>query len=241
MKGFKGIEVVNGILRSKSNGDEAGAIFEIGVLTDKTAIDDGMGFSEKGYSFCGAIEDVLPWENFLGSKYAPGFVVSRLFRIDTLNNRVIGSKSHYKAERIVVLEEVCKEEIIKYFEENPKRLPEEYKRDFESFCEMQWEPYTEVADQKSIGDLIVYNCFRRHQKSLCLQEAGFEDIEKCKICPGYMWRGDVGNSMFDYLYLQARRKIKAGMPLSDVEEYHQLKSGKRSIEAHSLELLSNRG
>lgn len=241
MKGFKGIEVVNGILRSKSNGNEAGAIFEIGVLTDKSAIDDGIGFSENGYSFCGAIEDVLPWENFLGPKHTPGYVVSRLFKIDTLSSRVIGSKSHYKAERIVVLEEVCKEEIIDYFKRNPNRLPEEYRQDFESFCEMQWKPYAEVLDQKRIGAVIVDNCFRRRQKSLCLQEDGFEDIEKCKTCLGYNWSGDVGNSMVDYMYLQARRKIKAGMPLTDIEEYHRLLSGKRRIEAHSLELLSSRG
>ncbi len=237
MIGYKGIEVDKGILRSKANGGDPGEIFEIGVPSRKVELDDGCGFTENGFSFCGAMEYVLPWENILDPKDVPGLTVSRLFRIDTLGGKVIGGSSHYKAEQIVVLEEVTKDEIVAYFTEHPDRLKVEYKKDYEDFCNRPWEPYQELLDKKQINNVIVNSCFRRQQKSMCVQIDGSEDIKKCESCMGYTLRGDVGDSLIEYWYLEARRKLKEGKALQDIEEYKLLVLGKHSAEIRGLELL----
>lgn len=238
MIGYKGIEVEKGILRSKSNGGAPGEIFEIGIPSRKVELDDGCGFTENGFSFCGAMEYVLEWENILDPKDVPGLVVSRLFRIDTLDGKVIGGNSHYKAEQIVVLEEVTKDEIVEYFTEHSDRLKEKYRKDYEDFCNRPWEPYQELLDKRQINDVIVNSCFRRQQKSMCIQEEGLEDIKKCESCMGYTLLGDVGDSLVEFWYLEARRKLKEGMALQEIEEYQLLVQEKCIAEIRGLELLT---
>lgn len=237
MIGYKGIEVEKGILRSKANGGDPGEIFEIGVPSRKVELDDGYAFSENGFSFCGAMEYVLPWENILGPKDVSEVKVSRLFRIDTLDGKVIGGISHYKAEKIVVLEEVTKDEIVAYFTEHTDRLKEKYRNDFEDFCNRHWEPYRELLDKKQINDLIVNSCFRRQQKTMCKQVDGQEDIKKCESCMGYTFSGDVGDSLVEYWYLEAKRKLKEGDALANIEEYRLLSQEKRTAEVRGLKLL----
>ena len=59
MFGYKGIQYINGILRAKASSGKTGDIFEVGVPKQKVKIDDGAGFSDNGYSFCGKMEEVL--------------------------------------------------------------------------------------------------------------------------------------------------------------------------------------
>ncbi len=237
MIGYKGIEVEKGILRSKSNGGAPGEIFEIGIPTRKVEVDDDSGFSENGYSFCGEMEYVIPWEDFFGPKGVQELMVSRLFRIDTLGGKVIGGSAHYKAEQIVVLEEVTKDEIVAYFKEHPDRLKAEFKDSFEEFCARPWEPYKVLYDKKEINDLMIASCFRRTQKSACVQEDGREDINKCLSCSYYFSPMTVGDNLVKYWYLEARRQIHLGLALSDIEEYQLLKNEKSTVEVQSLERL----
>lgn len=238
MIGYKGIEVINGILRSKSNEGFAD-IFELGVPKERVEVDDGIAFTETGYSFCETIEYVLPWENYFRPINIPGFFGSRLFRVDTLDGKVVGTSNHYKSEKIVILEEVQKDEIVEYFSNNPNRLPNNYKDSYESFKCMQWKPYEENPDSKAINKTLVENCLRRWQKSICIQRGRHEDVNRCKGCQGYKWMGGVGEYRSDLWYLEARRKIRLNQNIQDISEYRLLEKKSKYVECRSLKLLAD--
>jgi len=167
MIGYKGIELRNGILRAKYTID-AGDIFEIGVPKQVVEINDGMAFYETGYSFCGAMEHVLQWENYLDLSALPGAVHVKLFRVEAPDAWVVGGSSHFKTKQITVIEEVSREEIVKYYIDNPDKLPVDSKEMFEKYCTGNWEPYRRVLDHSEIEKMIVSNCMRRNQESVCL-------------------------------------------------------------------------
>lgn len=113
MIGYKGVVLKNGILRSKY-----GDIFEVDIPREYQEVDDGVAFTECGYSFCETIEEVVCHENFIMSLEHRRIRDVRLFEVDTLDEKVIGKSYHYKASRIKLVREVSKNEIIKYFEDN---------------------------------------------------------------------------------------------------------------------------
>lgn len=237
MIGYKGIELRRGILRAKSNGTGVGDIFEIGVPKQIVAIDDGMAFDENGYSFCGTIEAVLKWMDYLTENKYRNIVDMRLFEIDTLDSSVLGENGHYKAKQIVVNREISSKEIIQYFKKNPEKLSSEEERDeFNKYCMDQPQPYKLIKEKAEIKELMVKSCFRFGQKSLCVQNKDSTDMEKCEICPGKDIKGDVFYDLSDYWYLIARSKLYDGVELSMIEEYNLLKNN--LIERENLELLA---
>lgn len=238
MIGYKGIELRRGILRAKSNGTGVGDIFEMGVPKQIVDIDDGMAFSENGYSFCGTIEAVLEWMDFLTeNKYRNISVDMRLFEIDTLDSNVVGGNGHYKAKQIVVNREIASDEIIQYFKKHPENLSSEEKREeFDKYCADQPQPYKLIKEKDEIKKLMVKSCFRFGQKSLCVQDEASTDMNKCEMCPGKNLRGDVFDDLRDYWYLIARSKLYDGAELSMIEEYNLLENN--LIERENLELLA---
>ena len=113
--GFKAIELKNGILRSKTNGNKQGIIFEIGIESQYSEVCSGISFAENGYSFCDSIDEVLDHEaDFINPLDERRFRDVRLFRIKT-SGLVIGDSSHRKAERITVIDEVIQSELVEYF------------------------------------------------------------------------------------------------------------------------------
>lgn len=109
MVGYKGIILNYGILKSKYEQK-----FELGIEAPKVAVDDGIAFSEAGYSFCGTMEEVLLHMNYLDVSMNKAKLDIRLFEIETLG-KVIGNSAHYKAESIILKREVVAEEIVRYF------------------------------------------------------------------------------------------------------------------------------
>lgn len=237
MRGYKGIRYTNGILRAKVSFGKTGEIFEVGVPKQRVKIDGGMAFSENGYSFCGRIEDVLPWEDFCKPlEYRKASVDSRLFLVDTLGSEVVGNSKHYKAEQIVVLREITHNEIVQYFTEHPDLRASIKEEHWEKFCADKFEEYKLKISTDEINKALIENCSRLGQLGLCKQDSKDYMLSKCNYCDGKMWNGDVFYDLTDYYYLHARKKIYDGIALDKIEEYQHLKGC--TVEQDNLRLLS---
>ena len=84
MVGYKGIILNYGILKSKYEQK-----FELGIEAPKVAVDDGIAFSEAGYSFCGTMEEVLLHMNYLDVSMNKAKLDIRLFEIETLGKVIV--------------------------------------------------------------------------------------------------------------------------------------------------------
>lgn len=238
MLGYKGIRHINGILRSKSSSRKAKDIFEVGVPKQKVEVDDGIAFTEIGYSFCGKIEYVLDWEGICTPlEYRKrGCVDSRLFLIDTLDSKVVGSPEHYKAEQIVVLREITHDEIVQYFTKNPNLKNTIDQELWKKFSNDRFDKYKRIIDSNEINKTLISNCSRLGQLNLCKQDSHEFLLSKCEECDGSRWCGDTLYDLTDYYYLHARRKLFCGMCLEEIEEYHKLIGNE--VEQENLRLLS---
>ncbi|MCR4782166.1 MAG: hypothetical protein K5851_05460 [Lachnospiraceae bacterium] len=236
MIGYKGIELRKGILRAKNRFSDGTDIFEVGIEQPFYEINDGPGFTENGYSFCGTIEDVLYWENYLTQpsirRYYPDI---RLFEIETGDSKVIGVSSHYKAEKITVVREITQEEIIDYFEKHADRLKGEEKTAFDIYKNEHLKPYEQILDKCKINETIVNSCIRLRSGDFCLQSETHLSLENCSNCKFNDIKGDALYDMTDYFYLHARRQLYEGKSLDGIEEYHELDG--HISERVSLELL----
>lgn len=244
MIGYKGIILTNGVLRSKY-----GDIFEINVPREYQEVDDGMAFSECGYSFCGTIEEVSYYESFIAPMQTRKFRDVRLFEIDTLDGTVIGSSSHYKSSKIKVVREITQNEIIGYFKNNTAAMEKMLKGPdwtgekcdtYGLYCSEKIEDYKYIDDIDEMEDLYIRSCERLEQKGLCQQKDLLQKlkISGCNGCFGYYILGGPKTYKEDYLYLLARRKIKNGMNLEQIEEYDNLKARRKKNEIKALELLN---
>lgn len=237
MLGYKGIRYVNGILRAKVSFGNSGEIFEVGVPKQKFKVDENEGFTENGYSFCEKIEDVLFWEDYCKPlDIRRKGVDSRLFLIDTLDSKVIGTPTHFKAEQIVVLREITHNEIVEYFTKYPE-LKKHIKNDtWKQFCNDKIEEYKQIVDEAEINKTIVKNCIRLGQLGLCKQDSINLLLSKCKNCIGKAWPGDAFCNLTDYYYLVARMKLYNGINLEEINEYNKLNNC--TIERNNLLWLS---
>lgn len=237
MRGYKGIQDINGILRAKVGFGKTKEIFEVGIPKQKVKIDEEMGFTENGYSFCGKIEEVLFWEDYcMPLENRKADVNPRLFLIDTLGSKVVGCSSHYKAEQIVVLREITHDEVVRYFTEYPELRVGIKESSWKKFCDDKFEGYKLKIDTDEINKTLIKNCRRLGQKSLCKQDSLDYVLSKCKECKAQMWLGNVFYDLTDYYYLHARKKIYNGMLLEEIEEYQKLKGCE--AEQNNLQLLS---
>lgn len=246
MIGYKGIALHHGILRSKIRSGTSGDIFELNVPKEIQEINNGIAFSEIGYSFCGSMEDVLNHEPYITplEDRKPGFVDSRLFEIDTLDSECIGSSYHYKAKQIKLVREVPFDEIVDYLDSYFRRHPNAEKKAL--FARYRKEPipaYTPVYDVKEIEKLFVRECIRLFQEDMCVQTPGNEySLDKCKEClngHGAYLAMDALSEENDLLYLLARSKVHFGQSLDSIEEYAMLKERNYITEARSIDLIYN--
>lgn len=242
MIGYKGVVLRNGVLRSKYED-----IFEVNVPRETEKVDDGMAFTECGYSFCGTIEDVILHENFILSQVQRKIRDVRLFEIDTLDGHVIGTSYHHKSSKIMLTREIPQEEIIEYFLMNLKAkelMEKALKIDgagtsvYEEYCTICIEPYRLIEDIDEIEDTYVHSCARLGQKGLCKQilSNGLK-VSDCDGCSGFDMALGPRDFEEDYLYLLARRKIKMGLSLDSIDEYLRLAANNSKNEIAGLKLL----
>lgn len=244
MIGYKGVELRNGILRSKYKD-----IFEINVPREFHKIYDGIGFSDNGYSFCGSIEDVLFHECYISPMVRRKNRDIRLFEIDTLDGDVIGESYHYKSSKIMLTREISQDEIIQYYSDNANARSMMLKRlkqvDFgekiyEEYCSCDVKPYMLITDIFEIEDTYVHSCGRLLQSSRCQQKyATGLRVLGCEGCAMFNFADGPKECEQDYLYLLARRKLYMGENLKDIEEYSILIKKKCKEETAGLKLLSD--
>lgn len=234
MKGYKGIEYSNGILRSKYN-----SIFEVGIPTPHVEIDSGIAFSEAGYSYAKTIEDVVYWEDFIQSDNV-GLRPVRLFEIETVGDYT-GSPNHYKAESIIVKREVQQAEILEYLSNNSEAfsvvLSEVGMETFEKYKRRTIIEYTREVEEEKIKKIYLNSCLRKGQEGLCLQDSNCSsNLELCESCSGKEWNGSLKSNEQDYWYLLSRAKLLQGHSLNSIEYYRRLKEDiKRRNEYEMLE------
>lgn len=230
MIGYKGIEYKNGILRAKYSD-----IFEVGVPKQKVILREGAGFSENGYSFCETMEDVLCYMNYIEKSSIKDI---RLFKINTLDNKIKKIENHFKAESLTVMEEVTQKQIINYFELNPKKLHKYISKEtWDNYRNSNLQCYERILDEQRIKEIPILNCFYIFQNGFCKQTARSLCLKLCDNCEGKDLRCGIGDNMTDYWYLQCRRKLFGGYGLGCMKEYYHLKVN--SIERNNLEYLYN--
>lgn len=244
MKGYKGVVLRNGILRSKYED-----IFEVNIPREYQEVDDGIAFSECGYSFCGTIEDVVCHESFICSHQQRNVRDVRLFEIDTLDGKVLGGSYHFKTSKIMLTREVPKEEIVKYFKDNT--LARDKMIDhiasgktgssiYEEYCLDRYEGYRLIEEAEEIEDLYVRSCARLYQDKLCQQKCSRNlKLSECNGCFGFEILLGPKTYEADYLYLLSRRKLKRGLPLIEIEEYVALVEKGCKNEVAGLRLLND--
>ena len=186
MIGYKGIELRNGILRSKYND-----IFELNVPTEPMEVDDGIAFTEAGYSFCGRIEQVVSHENILPALKHPASRDIRLFEIESIGD-VVGSSYHYKSTQIIVKREITQAELITYLDGNDNA--QEYifknitKEQFSAYKSLNIDDYHIITSEKDIEKTYVKSCARLGQAHLCCQtDNGDLQLSLCDSCTGINW------------------------------------------------------
>lgn len=217
--GFKAIELKNGILRSKTNGNKQGIIFEIGIESQYSEVCSGISFAENGYSFCDSIDEVWDHEaDFINPLDERRFRDVRLFRIKT-SGLVIGDSSHRKAERITVIDEVIQSELVEYF--CNKTFIDKDK--FIRYKNSNISPYKAVLSERDILDIPVKNCFCLYQKDMCFQSSNGYELKLCEKCNGYKLINCAHSHMDDYYYLQCRRKLYEGQKLDTIDEYQKIR------------------
>lgn len=236
MKGYKGVILKNGILRSKYND-----IFEVGVPREKHDVDDGgVAFTEAGYSFCGSIEDVIYHEKYISTSKGRQYREVRLFEIDTMEGQICGNSYHHKASIIKLVREVTQKEILEYLTNNAvakKDVIDEVRSDvFETYSTEVILPYRLINKEEEIEDLYVRACARLGQVGLCNQSSiGKLHQRDCEGCIGISWTLDLLTYEKDYLYLLARKQLIEGADLSSINEYNKLISMNCGKEYESLQ------
>ena len=234
MKGYKGIEVRRGILRSKYN-----SIFELNIpAQERDLMENTIAFSECGYSFCGSIEDVLYHESIMNIESLAMRNV-KLFEIET-RGIVRGTTFHYKAESIIVKREILQNEIIEYFANNLNAAEILYKEvgkeNYEKYRKKVKTPYRVLYDKNEIEQEMVRSCIRLGQEDLCVQNKNdIQQMSICESCIGKEYAGDTMSYSEDYFYLMARSRLIKGHVLKDIKEYHELKERNQVYECEALE------
>lgn len=237
MIGYKGVILKCGVLRSKY-----GDIFELGVPREEQEVDDGIGFTEAGYSFCGSIEEVIYHENFVNTEKQRIYRDVRLFEIDTMNGIIYGDSYHYKTSNIKLVREITQKEIIEYLsnkkEAKSKVIDEVGQEIFNAYLNEDISPYQLLLNVSELDDLYVRSCMRLGQKDLCKQDLNRKlESKTCGKCNGLSWPGDLHSNELSYLYLLARKKILDGANIASVDEYEKLKSMNGKKECASLQRL----
>ena len=236
MIGYKAIELKNGILRSKGFFNGRGDIFELGVPKKPVHVEDNVAFSETGFSFCEKMEQVQWHEKYIVPEKVKGNSDMRLFRVKS-RGRTVGEGSHIKAESITVLEEVTHDEIVRYYEDHPERLPEDISEDdWRAYCALNIENYRRIIDKEEIEQIIARSCLRLRKRNFCQQKSEPYSLERCKLCEGKDWGGGIRDNYPDYWYLECRRKLFTRCKLEDIKEFMLLKE--YPIERENLEWLS---
>lgn len=244
MKGYKGLEIHNGIIRGSHE-----YIFEIGVPSVESRRDENRtDFQDCYFHYCESIEDVLNWRNFLSVKKM-GMVEYRLFEIEAEDHYFMNYDIDWVTNRMTIIREIDKMEIIKYFDTYPskkeiakkilKNNGYDQEKIFEAFVRTERALFHKVLNDQEVITKYIKNCFRYGQDYCPQKEAIALKINQCEECEYYSWLGSTETYISNCYYELVRNAISRGEEIEDNIYFKYLLEMKSRCELEAIERLRN--
>nr|WP_025774306.1 hypothetical protein [Clostridium botulinum] len=197
-------------------------IYEIGIPYEEPQRNRYHTNFQDVYShFCLRIEDVLlNYRDFitLPIKFSKGKGdgEQRLFEVKGEGHCFKNPDCGWVSNRLTIIREVCKEEIIAYFNESPdlKLKTGEYLEKLNRY-ENVWEeyenadikPYKQFMSDDEINNMLIGSCAYK-KMSLCPQNDKVQKFERCQCCDYYKYHMKGKKNI--YSYLMVRNAIREG-------------------------------
>ncbi|WP_353097072.1 hypothetical protein [Tissierella praeacuta] len=208
--------MVDGVLKAKDY------IYEIGIpYEEPQRIRPHTDFQDVYSHFCVRIEDVLNYRDFITSPIAfsqgNGHSEVRLFKVKGEGHCFKNTTYGWVSNKLTLIREVTKEEIIEYFNKRPE-LKLEIEKRFESrdrihdnvwseYTKADIKPYKQFMDDNEIEDMLVQSCPYSEEDD-CLQGGSVLEFGKCEQCSYYKYF--MINKKKTYSYLIIRNVIRKG-------------------------------
>ena len=236
--GYKAVTETNGILKTHNY------IYEIGIPYEEEQRNIYTTDFQDCYShFCRNIEDVILCSgktDFISSQInPPAYSIIRLFKIKAEKHCLQITKRGWVTNKLTLLEEITKKEIIDYFEEHSdaKELIINHYKDFQIFeklKESKVEPYIATnTNEAQIYTMFIKSCDKYNIDS-CLQGNDCA-VENCKLCNSQQIRGWLDSK--DLKYLLVKYRILNGLFSFQDPDYQYLKEHNCHAEVQSLKRL----
>lgn len=216
--GYKGVTLIDGVLKARDY------IYEIGIPYEEPQRNPYHTDFQDVYShFCIRIEDVLlNYRDFISSPISysqgMGYGEVRLFLVKGERHCFQNTTYGWVSNRLTLISEVSKEEIITYFNKNPdlKLSTEKHFKDgnstfedaFLEYAKADIKPYKEFISNDDIDHTIVQSCPYK-KNDYCHQNGIIEKFEKCKQCKCYKYFMEYKEKTYCYLIL--RNAIRKGI------------------------------
>jgi len=241
--GFKGVELIDGVLKAKDY------IYELGIpYEEPQRIRPHTDYQDVYSHFCIRIEDVLNYRDFITSSIAfsrgNGPSEVRLFKVKGEGHCFKNTTNGWVSNKLTPIREVTREEIIEYFNDRP-----ELKLAIEKYIEVDgkgygnvWleytkadiKPYKEFIDDNEIENLLVKKC-RHREEDDCLQDDSILEFGKCEQCNYYKYF--MLNKKETYSYLTLRNAIRKGTFNEKDEKYQYLLEHNFESELEAIQRL----
>lgn len=227
--GFKGVEVVDGILKANDY------IYELGIpYEEPQRIRPHTDYQDVYSHFCIRIEDVLSHRDFISSpimfSQGKGSSNQRLFEVKAEGHCFKNNTSNgWVSNKLTLIREVTKDEIIEYFTKDPKlKLLAQnflksrnikYEDIWSEYAKADIKPYKQFLDDDEIEEMIVKSC-PFIKSDVCIQDCLELRFEKCEQC-GY-YKHSIEYKKKRYCYLTIRNAIQKGAFNEENENYKYL-------------------
>ncbi|WP_026883553.1 hypothetical protein [Clostridium akagii] len=215
--GFKGVQLINGVLKAHDY------IYEIGIPYEEPQRNRQRTDFQDVYShFCIRIEDVLlNYRDFITSSISfsqgKGYGEERLFVVKGDGHCFQNTNYGWVSNRLTLIREVSKKEIIQYFNNSPdlKLTTEKYFEDANIIYKNVWleytktdiKPYNQFMSSDEIENMLIRSC--EYNKIVhCPQNDKVPKFEKCQSCHYYTY--DMKGKKKTYSYLIVRNAIQEG-------------------------------
>lgn len=226
--GFKGLEVIDGILKAKDY------IYEIGIpYEEPQRIRPHTDYQDVYSHFCIRIEDVLNHRDFISTPIAfsqgKGYSNQRLFKVKAEGHCFENTTNGWVSNKLTIVREVTREEIMEYFSQSQKlRLRVEavlesrnskYKDIWLEYAKADIRPYKQFLDDNEIDEMIVKSCIF-NKSDICIQDCSKIKFEICEQCNYY--KNTMESKKKIYCYLVIRNAIRKGTFNKDNISYNYL-------------------
>ena len=226
--GFKGIEVVDGILKAKDY------IYELGIpYEEPQRIRPHTDYQDVYSHFCIRIEDVLNHRDFITSLIAfsegKGRSNQRLFEVKAEGHCFENTTNGWVSNKLTVIREVTKEEIIEYFNQSQKlklivekfleSRNSKYEEIWSKYAKADIRPYRQFLSDNEIDEMIVKIC-AFNKSDVCIQDYSKLKFEICEQCSYYKHAMEYKKKR--HCYLTIRNTIRKGAFNKENKNYEYL-------------------